>query len=123
MNSGKHIFIFLVLASFLFGSDFVYGQQPPRQKKPVQSPALKNAKKEEGMTNFQFGGGLMGSVLYLSRNIKEDNDALGYTVMANYGGHKLVRFSAQYTKYLPINIEPTWYTIEANTIEANVEIL
>lgn len=83
----------------------------------------KKSNTELTKTNFEIGGGLMGSVLYLSRNIKEGNDALGYSIVANYGGHKLLRFSLQYTYYKPINIEPTWYTIRANTIEANVEII
>lgn len=122
MVRNKSIYTLLIITVFLSGFSPTYSQNIPRTKKPVE-PFDNNAKKEEGMTNFQIGGGIMGSVLYLSRNIKEDNDALGYTINANYGGHKLLRFSVQYTKYFPINIEPTWYTIKANTIEANVEIL
>lgn len=83
----------------------------------------KKTKREWKMTKFQVGFGLTGSVLYLSRNIKEDNDALGYTFAANYGGERYLRLSVYYTYYKPINIEPTWYTIKANTIEANLEIL
>jgi hypothetical protein len=125
MVMNKSLFIvFITITVFLSGVDQVYGQKPgtgivnqPKQKTNT------SAQKEKSMTNLQIGAGVMGSVLYLSRNINEDNDALGYTIMANYGGHKMVRFNAQYTKYLPINIAPTWYTIKANTIEANVEIL
>lgn len=90
---------------------------------PVSEYPVKKTKTESTKTNFQLGTGLMGSVLYLSRNVKEDNDALGYTFMANYTGEKICRFNLQYTYYKPINIEPTWYTIKAHTIEANLEIL
>jgi hypothetical protein len=98
----------LFLTTALAATDF---ELPPTPK-----PEIKK-------TNVQFGLGGMGSVLYLSRNIKEKNDAYGYAVYANYGGHKLLRFSMQYTFYKPINIEPTWYNIRAQTIEANLEIL
>lgn len=83
---------------------------------PTKKPPVKK-------TNFQFGLGGMGSVLYLSRNIKENNDAYGYALYANYGGNKLIRISMQYTFYKPINIEPTWYNIHAYTLEANMELL
>lgn len=89
----------------------------------ASDPPKRKTKTDVVKTNFEVGGGLMGSVLYLSRNIQEDNDALGYTIVANYGGHKLLRYSIQYTYYKPINIEPTWYTIRANTFEFNTEIL
>ncbi len=123
MRGDKHIFSTLVLMIFLSGSDLVYSQQIPHTKKPVSSSAAKKAKKEEGMTNLQLGVGVGGSVLYLSRNIKEDNDALGYTFNIIYGGHKAYRLSAQYTTYVPIDIAPTWYNVKANTIEANIEAI
>jgi len=87
------------------------------------NPPKKKTKREFIKTNYQVGAGMMGSVLYLSRNIKEDNDAKGYVITANYGGQNYCRINVQYTQYKPINIEPTWYDIKANTIEANLEIL
>lgn len=87
------------------------------------NPPKKKAKREFRKTNYQVGFGMMGSVLYLSRNIKEDNDAKGYVFTANYGGQNYCRVNVQYTQYKPINIEPTWYDIKANSIEANLEIL
>jgi hypothetical protein len=80
-------------------------------------------KVNDGKTNFEIGAGVMRSVLYLSRNIKENNDATGYSFMANYGGHKMLRTSVQYTFFKPINIEPTWYNIKAFSLEANLEII
>ena len=125
MHKNKPIIALIaVLFWFLLGANPCYSQKLRTHTVP-SSPKPTPAKetKDEGITNVQIGGGVIGSVLYLSRNIKEGNDALGYTIIANYGGHKLLRFSAQYTNYFPINIEPTWYTIKANTIEANVEVL
>lgn len=89
----------------------------------LNEPPRKKNKPEMVKTNFEIGGGVMGSVLYLSRNVKEGNDAIGYTAMANYASKGLFRFSMQYTYYKPINIEPTWYTIRANSLEANVEVI
>lgn len=122
MNRRNYIFTLLVLVCFVLSSA-IYAQQKPHTKKPVASNATKNKKKEEGMTELQIGAGIGGSVLFLSRNIKEDNDALGYTMNVVYGGHKGYRFSAQYTKYMPIDIAPTWYDIKANTIETNIEAI
>jgi hypothetical protein len=117
------LIILLVLAA---GSHEALAQAKKTTKSKsngLHTKELKNKKKELEYTNLQVGVGMMGSVLYLSRNVKEDNDARGYTIVANYGGHKLLRFSTQYTHYVPINIAPTWYTIKANTIEANMEIM
>ncbi|MBP7810478.1 MAG: hypothetical protein KA163_14390 [Bacteroidia bacterium] len=122
MKGGKYISNFLILVFFALVLN-VYAQQKTHTKKPVKSASTNNTKKEEGRTNLQFGVGVSGSVLYLSRNINEDNDALGYTINAVYGGHKSYRFSAQYTKYIPIDIAPTWYDVKANTIEANMEAI
>lgn len=106
-------YLVYIIAFCFLGSGIIKANDKPRRK----------TKSEMVKTNFEAGAGIMGSVLYLSRNIKEDNDALGYTFVANYGGHKLLRYSIQYTYYKPINIEPTWYTIRANTFEFNTEIL
>jgi hypothetical protein len=80
-------------------------------------------KRESETTNLEIGVGAMGSVLYLGRNIKEDNDAKGITITGNYGGQKLCRLGFQYTFFRPIDIAPTWYEVKAHTIEANLEII
>lgn len=107
--------ILLLLTFFTCSSFFLLGNQLP--------PSKKNTKIKWNATKIQVGGGIARSVLYLSRNVKESNDATGYAFVANYGGTKLVRLSFQYTYYKPINIAPTWYTIKANTIEMNLELL
>jgi hypothetical protein len=70
-----------------------------------------------------IGGALTRSVIYLNRNVKENNDARGYSFSIVYGGSKLLRTSIEYTHYRKLSIEPTWYDIKASTIEANVHIL
>lgn len=74
-------------------------------------------------TTLAFGLGLTRSVVYLSRNVKPDNNADGFNASAVYGGARLMRLSLEYTYYRTMNIEPTWYDIKAHTIEANVHFL
>lgn len=122
--------IFIILFSLL-GIGVIKGQLHTHTKKPKSKPKTSKTKpekpklfSEEGKTNFQFGAGIMSSVVYLSRNVNEGNDARGWTVMANYGGgNRMLRVSAQYTQYFPINIAPTWYDVKANTFESNFEWL
>lgn len=123
MTKKQVIGAFIYVAVFLAASSTIAFSQTHKTKpKPIKEPpAKKKLFKEEGKTNFQFGAGIMSSVVYLSRNINEGNDARGWTVMASYGGDKLFRVSAQYTQYFPINIEPTWYNVRANTVESNLE--
>lgn len=123
MSKKVHILFVTVILLLNIHSSLAQTKKTPNKSKSNSLHSTNVKKKELEYTNLQVGAGVMGSVLYLSRNIKEDNDAKGITVVANYGGHKLLRFSAQYTRYVPINIAPTWYTIKANTIEANMEVM
>ena len=88
-----------------------------------ENPKKKKLNNETGLTNIEFGGGIMGSVLYLARNVKDKNDAYGYSFSANYGGTNLLRVGIQYTYYTPINIAPTWYDVKATSIEVNLELI
>lgn len=74
-------------------------------------------------TNFALGFGATRSVLYLNRNVKENNDATGLHFSVIYGGSKILRLSTEYSYYFPINIEPTWQNINARTIESNLHII
>lgn len=74
-------------------------------------------------TNFAVGFGGTRSVLYLNRNVKENNDAAGLHFSVIYGGSKLLRLSAEYSHFFPINIEPTWQNINAKSIECNMHII
>ncbi len=94
------------------------------QNTSAQVKIVKPAKKvHPRTTNFAAGGGLIRSVLFLARNVKENNDAYGYQGSVVYGGSRIFRVGIDYSSYRKINIEPTWYNIKASTIEANVHML
>lgn len=88
-----------------------------------QVRTIKPIKSHPSTALFSFGFGAAGSVLFLSRNVKPDNEARGYQASLVYGGSKLFRGSLEYTRYQTINIEPTWYNIKAQSIECNMHIL
>jgi len=88
----------------------------------AQVRTVKPVKTHPSTTKLEFGFGGAGSVLYLARNIKDDNMAYGYQVSMVYGGSSLLRFSAEYTNYQPMNIEPTWFNVKAQTAEFNMHI-
>lgn len=73
--------------------------------------------------NLGLGVGLTRSVIYLSRNVKDNNDATGVNFSLVYGLSRLLRLSAEYTHYLPIDIAPTWYDIKAKTVEVNMHVI
>jgi hypothetical protein len=62
-------------------------------------------------------------VLFLTRNIREDNDARGWQVSMVYGLNRVLRTTLEYTWFLPIQIRPTWYDVTAKTLEMNVHFL
>jgi hypothetical protein len=74
-------------------------------------------------TKMGIGAGITRSVVYLNRNVKENNDATGFNVNMVYGGAKLVRVAVDYTYYKAIDIAPTWYNVQAHTLEANLHFL
>ncbi|MDI1354636.1 MAG: hypothetical protein PSX36_06945 [bacterium] len=104
-----------LLAMFVF---LLLGGVLPAQLKVVK-PIVTHPKR----TTLAFGLGATRSVVYLSRNIKANNDAKGLTISAVYGGARLLRVSVEYTYYRILDISPTWYDIRANTIEANLHFL
>lgn len=97
----------------------VFGQKTSISKKRT----LDKKKIEFKHTTLGFGVGITRSVIFLSRNVREFNDATGFNVGVVYGGNKLTRVSAEFHQYSPINIEPTWYNINAKTYEANLQLL
>lgn len=88
-----------------------------------QVKTVKPIKKHSLKTNLAISGGVSKSVLFLARNVKENNDAIGYNGSIVYGGDKIFRTSLEYTYYKKIDIQPTWYNIKAQTIEFNVHAL
>ncbi len=84
---------------------------------------IKPVKHHPRQTNLSIGGGLNRSVLILNRNVKNDNDALGFNGALTYGGTKFLRAKIEYTHYNRIDIEPTWFNIRSSTIEGNLQLL
>lgn len=72
---------------------------------------------------IQAGLGISQSVLYLSRNVKEQNDALGMQASMVISGPGQYRFGIEYTHYKKIDISPTWYNIRAYSLESNMHLL
>jgi hypothetical protein len=93
---------------------------PIRTVKPVKEKTSPTYPKT---TDLSLGLGVANSALFLARNTKDYNNALGYTAVMMYGGNKPFRASLEYTRYTTINIEPTWYTIRAKSIELNMHTL
>lgn len=81
------------------------------------------AKKEKEFSKLSLKTGFNISVIYLARNIKEDNNEPGYSAGLTYRVNNFIRVSGLYTQFRPINIEPTWINVNANTIESNLEIM
>jgi hypothetical protein len=109
-----------VLAMLLCVAAFAQVKNTTALKK---TRTLDKKKIELKHTTLGIGFGITRSVIFLSRNIKEFNDASGFNIQLVYGGNKLARFSAEYHQYNAIDIEPTWYNIHAKTYEANVQFL
>jgi hypothetical protein len=113
-------FIFILVVSF------GYSQNKKREKEAtigsIQAKAIlqKNSAK---YTNLGIGVGFARSVIFLSRNIKEFNDATGLNVGLVYGGNNLIRLGLDYSQFNSLNIEPTWMNIKARTYEANIHFV
>jgi hypothetical protein len=89
----------------------------------AQPTVIKKRKiRELNPTQLGVGVGVTRSVLYLSRNIKEQNDATGYTASLTWHTHRNWRFCAEATKFNTINIEPTWQNIRAYNFELNAQL-
>lgn len=88
-----------------------------------QVRVIKPVKTHPLTTRLGLGAGAAGSVLFLSRNVKENNEAYGFHLSLAYGGTKLFRGVVEYTQYQTMDISPTWYNVKASTIESNLHII
>ncbi len=70
-----------------------------------------------------LGAGASKSVLYLNRNVKEQNDAIGLQTSALFYGPSQFRYAVEYTRYKSINIAPTWLDIKAYSVESNMQLM
>lgn len=92
----------------------------------VNTPTTANHKKqdkERSYTKFSLKAGTNISVVYLARNTKDNNNVPGICGGLTYEINDFVRIATLYSHFKPINIEPTWYDVKANTYEANLEIM
>jgi hypothetical protein len=105
----KQILIFCFILSGLFVN--------------AQLKTSKPVKTHSKLSNFAIGIGATKSVIYLNRNVKENNDATGLHFSLIYGENKNLRISTEYSYFFPINIEPTWLNIKAKCIESNLQII
>jgi hypothetical protein len=90
--------------------------------KTIPKPLPKSAK-ETTYTKWSAKAGCNLSVVYLARNVKDDNNAPGFCGGITYEVNNFMRISTLYTHFRPINIEPTWLNVRASTYEMNLELV
>lgn len=116
----KYTFFLFLSANILLVKP-VYTQSKTTVKTPTVIPAKKEDEKKYTRWSLKGGGNI--SVIYLARNIKETNNEPGFCGGLTYDLNNFVRISSLHTRFRPINIEPTWLNVKANTYEINLEIL
>ncbi len=119
MKKNRHIFI--ICFCILFCINTVEAQRTTAVKTKTITPSPKH--KEMQFTKWSIRLGANIGVLYLGRNTKEKNNEPGYCGGLSYEANNLLRISALYTHFKPVNILPTWENINANTYEVNLEII
>ena len=122
MRKTHYIIFFLIGNILLYYSVFSQANKPA--KTISKAPTITNKlEKERPYTRWSLKAGINISVIYLARNVKENNNEPGYCGGFIYEVNNFIRISTLYTRFQPINIEPTWYNVKANTYETNLEIL
>lgn len=114
----KHIYIIILLLSI----NYSFGQvnhSKDKPKKVVIVPLVK----ERAYTKWSAKAGGNVSVIFLARNTKDNNNSPGLCGGLTYEVNNFLRISSLYSRFRPINIEPTWYNIKANTYEMNLEVV
>lgn len=79
--------------------------------------------KEKQYTRWSIKTGINLSVIYLARNVKENNNEPGYCAGITYELNDFLRLATLHTSFAPIDIEPTWYGIKATSSELNLEFI
>lgn len=117
------IYIFILLCFF---NVLAIAQVKPAKttKAPVRAAGTPSiVPKERQYTKWSAKAGANISVVYLARNIKDNNNAPGYCGGLNYEINNFIRVSTLYSYFRPINIEPTWLDVRASTTEINLEMV
>ena|SRR6218665_1571244 len=106
--------ILYTFAALAFSSG-VYGQRQVRVIKPPKA--------HRSSTNLGIGVGVANSAVFLQRNTLDDDNIIGLHGCLTYDASRMLRVSVDYTRYQKVNIAPTWYNIQASTLEANLFVL
>lgn len=73
---------------------------------------------------FGIGAGVSKSVVFLTRNIKEFNDAYGIYLQFSFNSiNKLLRNEISFSNYNKIQIEPTWKNVKSWIFEHNINFM
>ena len=118
MANIKHIYIIILLLSI----NYSFGQVNHSKDKPKKVVIVPLAK-ERAYTKWSAKAGGNVSVIFLARNTKDNNNSPGLCGGLTYEVNNFLRISSLYSRFRPINIEPTWYNIKANTYEMNLEVV
>lgn len=89
----------------------------------AQLRIIKPVKTETKKSNIGIGVGVARSVLYLTRNTANNNDAYGFYSVITYDRGNFLRAMLEYTNYSYIDIKPTWYNVKAQTVELNLAVI
>jgi len=99
---------------------FNYAQTRVSAKTTTATP-VKPIDKEKKFTKWSVKAGANVSVVYLARNVKDKNNEPGICGGINYDINSFIRIATLYSHFSPIDIEPTWLDVKANTYEMNLE--
>ena len=116
-----HKYTLFVLLTIILLSNSIISQNKLTSKSAEITPT--KIEKERRYTRLSLKAGANISVIYLARNTKEKNNEPGYCGGITYEVNDFIRVSSLITSFRPINIEPTWLNVKANTYELNMEIL
>lgn len=118
----KSLIIITVVFSCLFSETLTAQKIISAAKTKTVTPAKKSPKEKEYI-KIGLRAGTNISVVYLARNTKDNNNVAGYCGGFVYEINGFVRASGLFSHFKPLNIEPTWYNVKANTYELNLEVL
>ncbi len=114
----NYFFSFIIILTI----NYSFGQVNHSKDLPKKAVIVPMAK-ERPYTKWSAKAGANVSVIFLARNTKDNNNSPGICGGLTYEVNNFVRVSTLYTRFRPINIEPTWYDINANSYEINLEVM
>ncbi|MBK9284246.1 MAG: hypothetical protein IPM51_07970 [Sphingobacteriaceae bacterium] len=85
----------------------------------AQLHTVKPIVKKEKNTNLSIAASFVRSEIFLEQKIKEDSKPPGVSLRLAYSGKKITRLEIEYVHFFPRIIEPKWYAMNLNSLEAN----